>query len=115
MAFIMKEGVLDTYLPEKGESVVTIPAGVHTIQEHAFDEVLSLEELIVPEGVRRIGNAAFARCKNLKKVTLPKSLECIDDDAFVFCESLTEILVPEKANIRIGSVFSCTPWLDQKK
>ena len=45
----------------------------------------------IPEGVTSIGNYAFDGCTGLTSVTIPESVTSIGDDAFRDCTGLTEI------------------------
>ena len=112
MAFIIKNGILHAYYPEKGETTVTIPAGVHTICDRVFEGNKTIETLIVPEGVTRIEWGACKECTALRRVVLPKSVTFIGDYAFSFCEALEEVVIPEEADAVIErETFLKTPWL----
>lgn len=58
-----------------------LPSGLQKIQERAFFDDPSLDEVILPEGIRSIGSKAFA-WSGLRRINLPDSLEFIADDAF---------------------------------
>ena len=62
----------------------------------------SAEEFTVPEGVVSIGEGAFNLAMNLKKVVLPDSLKEIGRHAFKECSSLEEI-TPVWISFIIGS------------
>ena len=50
-----------------------------------------LTEYTIPDGVTSIGNGAFNFCKNLTSITIPDSVTSIGDGAFSFCENLTSV------------------------
>ena len=76
---------------ESGLTRVTIPGGVRTIEEGAFDSCASLEEVVIEDGVKKIGESAFGGCKWLKTVTIPASVREISDYAFFGCPTLNTI------------------------
>ena len=69
-----------------GETL-TIPRDVTRIEDEAFRDDISLDEVILPEGLKTIGAYAFAG-SSVKRMYLPKSLSSIDPTAFDECENL---------------------------
>ena len=65
-----------------------------TLDEYAFFEQRSLEEVELPEGLTVIEECTFARCTALKSVKLPSSLTTIGSHAFEHC-ALTSIELNE--------------------
>ena len=63
-------------------AVLTIPAGVRTIQAEAFQGDVSLYAVTITGSVKTIGARAFADCLNLRNVTIPKNVTSIAGDAF---------------------------------
>lgn len=63
-------------------AMLTIPAGVRTIQAEAFRGDASLYAVTISGSVKTIGARAFADCLSLRKVTIPASVTSIAGDAF---------------------------------
>jgi hypothetical protein len=74
---------------------VTIPEGVTSISNYAFDSCSNLTSVIIPNSVTSIGYSAFQSCTGLTSITLPESLTSISNGAFQNCSSLTSIDLPE--------------------
>jgi len=69
------------------DAVVTVPATVNgtrvtIIEQNAFENNLSIQQVILPEGLIEIKNYAFENCTNLAEVNFPSTLETIDAYAF---------------------------------
>ena len=73
---------------------VTIPNGVKSIGNMAFDWCKSLKSVTIPASVTSIGDSAFRRCESLKSVTIPNGVKSIGNVAFSGCTSLTSITIP---------------------
>ena len=63
------------------DNVLTLPAGLKTIEEEAFYGDTSIDSVTLPQGILEIRARAFAN-SSLKTVNLPDSLTFIADDAF---------------------------------
>lgn len=61
------------------------------IDQEAFKECTSLEEIKLPEMVMRIYDAAFQDCKSLKSITFPPNLNSFASDSLLGCKGLSEI------------------------
>ena len=68
--------------------VLTLPAGLITIEEEAFSG-LPCEAVIIPDGCTSIGPRAFADCASLVYAEIPSSVISIAEDAFDGCPLLT--------------------------
>jgi hypothetical protein len=84
----------------------TIPDGVTTIGDWAFDDCLSLASVAMPNSVTHIGNCAFAYCGSLTNITLSKSLTTIGYHAFGEC-SITSIRIPDGVTSVGTNLFFC--------
>ncbi|MBQ3703825.1 MAG: leucine-rich repeat protein [Oscillospiraceae bacterium] len=62
--------------------MISLPAGLETVEAEAFRGDTSLRYVIVPEGTKTIGDGAFADCGGLWMVLLPESVTSIAADAF---------------------------------
>ena len=75
-------------------SEVTIPEGVQSIGDCAFEDCNSLTSLTLPSSLQSIGYWAFYDCSSLTSLTLPSSLQSIGEGAFWGCRSLTSLYIP---------------------
>ncbi len=74
---------------------IVIPESVTRISNHAFQGCESLTEIVIPNGVTSIGTQAFAWCSSLTEIVIPNGVTRIEHGAFEYCSSLTEIVIPE--------------------
>ena len=75
---------------------IIIPDSVELMEEGVFSGCVALEEVVLPKGISRIEDAMFWGCSSLKKVVFyPNSVSKIGAGAFYKCTSLTEIVIPE--------------------
>ena len=107
--FDIQNGVLKGYRGPGG--VVTIPSGVTTIGERAFDRCTSLTGVIIPDGVTTIDNYAFRGCTGLKSVTIPDSVTTIGYQAFDGCSSLKSVTIPDSVTSLADNAFPSTTQL----
>ena len=64
-----KDGTeLVAYPAAKDATTYTIPNGVTTIRDYAFDKCTNLTEVTIPSSVATIGKGAFANCTNLATI-----------------------------------------------
>lgn len=77
---------------------ITIPEGVTTIENSAFDQN-NLTEVTLPSSVMTIGKRAFTG-NNITKINLPNNLRVLDDYSF-YGNQITEIKLPESL-VKIG-------------
>ena len=94
-----KDGkILIRYAPGKTDTTFSIPDGVTSISDYAFDECTSLTSVTIPDSFTSISNYAFYGCTNLASVTIPDSITSISDYVFDKCTSLASIDVdPDNA------------------
>ena len=87
---------------------ITIPEGVTTICDYAFQDCYSLANITIPESVTSIGHEAFSGCRNLRSITIPESVTSIGHEAFSGCRNLRSITIPESvASIGDGAFKGC--------
>lgn len=69
----------------------TVPEGVTTIHDAAFNSRLWLESVILPDSVTVIGEGAFSFCPSMTTFQLGKGITQIGEMAFSFCDSLAGV------------------------
>ena len=74
---------------------INIPYSVTSIGGSAFSYCLSLTEITIPDSVTEIGERAFENCSSLKSITIPGSVTEIKYDTFRWCRQLSSIIILE--------------------
>lgn len=70
---------------------ITIPSTVAEIQEDAFYECVSLENIVFEGSISNINANTFYGCTSLKSITLPTGVRNIYGFAFYGCSNLAEV------------------------
>ena len=96
------------------KGAVTIPDGVTSIGDCAFDGCSGLMSVTIPDGVTRIGASAFSGCSGLTSVTIPNSVTSIGTDAFYICTYLTSVTIPDSVTSIGDSAFKYTPFYNNQ-
>ena len=105
---LIVDGVLNSFAPY-GLTEYSIPEGVTSIGEIAFQGYSSLESISIPDSVTSIRDYAFRGCSSLESITLPDSVTSIGYSAFYGCSSLASITIPEGVTSIGDEAFSgCT-------
>ena len=99
------KGIGDHAFSSSAVQRVTIPAGVESIGNYAFDHCASLTNMVVPQSVRSIGSYAFWYCTSLVGANLPQGLESIGDHAFSNCQAMTSVSLPDTLTSLGASAF----------
>ncbi len=73
---------------------ISIPKGVTSIGDGAFQHNPALEKVHLPKGLTSIGKNAFYGCDSLSTINLPESISEIGDSAFYGCRGLEFISIP---------------------
>ena len=77
-------------------TILTIPSCIESIEEYAFQGMISVEEVRFGNNIdlTQIPDGAFSSCTSLTSIVIPKTVEYIGDGAFENCESLENIVIP---------------------
>ena len=87
-----KDGkMLHSYPAGRTDTAFSVPAGVETLNYHAFDSAVYLQQVTLPKGLLTIEGVAFQNCQALTDVTLPGSITFIGNSAFYYCQNLATI------------------------
>lgn len=70
---------------KKADASFTIPSGVTSIANGAFNNCGGLTSITIPNGVKSIGEEAFSICYGLTSVTIPDGVTSIGKSAFYHC------------------------------
>ena len=85
---------------------VSIPVGVTSIGDHAFEGYSGLTSMTIPNGVTSIGFSAFSGCRGLTSVTIPDSVTNVERNVFHGCDGLTSVTIPAcMCNNRLAELF----------
>ena len=89
---------------------ITIPAGVTSIGNHAFNSCTSLTSVTFAAGSRitTISDAAFNSCTSLTSINIPQSVTSIGASAFNNCESLARVTF--NGTIASANFSTATPF-----
>ena len=70
---------------------IGIPGSVITIEDYAFAECLDLENIVISNSVTKLGEAVFVECESLKSVTIGNGIKEIPMGTFYYCDALESI------------------------
>lgn len=93
VVFSRDRGVL-IFCPRGKQGSYSIPDGVTSVADSAFQYCSGLTEIEIPDSVTVIEAEAFEYCSGLTKVTIPDSVTELGGRAFSYCENLEEIVMP---------------------
>ena len=87
----------------------TIPNGVTSIDNNAFNDHTGLTSISIPVSVTSIGHDAFYGCIRLTCVSLPDSVISINSRAFSGCSGLTSVSIPNTiTSIKLATFYGCS-------
>lgn len=97
-------GLKDAY---KTSTILTIPNGVVTIGDNAFNNYTALENITISNTVTKIGEYAFKSCSSLTAVNYEENskLSSIGKFAFKYCKKLQNIIIPSSVKSIGNSAF----------
>ena len=103
--------VLVKYKGKGGD--VTIPNGITSIGERAFEHCRNLTSINIPDSVTSIGERAFSGCDSLTSINIPNSVISIGKCAFFCCASLASITIPSSVSSIGKGAFTWCYALDK--
>lgn len=74
---------------------ITLPEGIDTIGDYAFQGCRGLTSIEIPSSVTELGLSAFSDCTSLQSVTLGVGILRIGGGAFRNCTALKSIIIPQ--------------------
>lgn len=72
-------------------ALTSLPEGITSIGQSAFENCDNLALTSLPEGITKIYGSAFSNCTGLTLTSLPSSLTYLGNHAFYGCTGLTSI------------------------
>lgn len=87
--------ILDKMFTKLSVQSITLPAGIKSIGNNAFDDCEELTSINIPAGVQRIGHEAFNHCDALTSISIPASVTTIGYSAFRQCKSLNTLRIED--------------------
>ena len=84
----------------------TIPNGIETIAQCAFENCRTVNIVNMPSSLRKIGWMAFGKCKNLTSVSMNSELHEIGMYAFEDCAKLANVVIPQSVKILGAFAFN---------
>lgn len=100
------------YFYGRKDTDFTVPESVKAIGRRAF-EFSNLVRITLPEGLESIAQTAFDSCKKLEEINLPESLTTIESYAFQTCTALKEIAIGANVASIHSSSFAGTKALEK--
>ena len=109
-----KDGYILTSASGCADSVINIPSiyndlPVVEIYELAFNNLNTVERVLIPDTVTSINLYAFMGCTSLKEIVIPKSLTYISSSVFESCEKLENVYYTGTIADWCNIVFEDTP------
>ena len=72
---------------------VTIPSGVTSIGQYAFQDCTAITNITFPSGLTNIGAYSFQRCTGITSITIPNTVRTVGNQAFYSCTGLTSVKI----------------------
>ncbi|MBQ8536429.1 MAG: leucine-rich repeat domain-containing protein [Clostridia bacterium] len=91
---------------------LTLPEGVETIGDSAFEGCTRLVYADLPSTLKHIGNRAFANGLKARSLVLPAGLESIGNEAFYWAVRLTALELPQGLKTIGAGAFDGCSWLE---
>ena len=84
-----KQITIPSSIAEIGEETSAV-----TIKKAAFQNCISLKEVLLPSTIKLIENETFKNCESLKEIIILSSTKEIGFSVFESCKSLTKVTFP---------------------
>ena len=81
---------------------ITIPNGITSIDNYAFESCYILTSIIIPDGITNINYAVFRNCYSLISITIPDTITTIGNEAFYGCYSLKNVIMEKTTPPTLG-------------
>ncbi len=92
---------------------IIIPNEITAIGQYAFSYCSNLKNITIPDSVTSIGQHAFFECSSLISAILPKDLTTIENYLFFNCSNLTDIIIPVNVTgIGTSAFYGCSSFTD---
>jgi hypothetical protein len=90
---------------------ISLPSGLISLGNNAFDGAAALTSIVIPEGVTSLGENAFKDATALKSVTIPSTVTSIGEGTFSSATALTSVTIPSGVTSIGNYAFSGTAAL----
>ncbi len=91
--------------PGPSDITITLPEGLITIEDGAFNGCTSLTNVVFPETLLRIDNYAFENCSSLTAISIPNNLS-VGYSVFANCTSLRSVALLKTTETISEGAFS---------
>jgi len=99
----------DAFIDQSQITEITLPNGLLSIEDCAFEFCTGLTEVVIPDTVTYAGLCAFNCCYNLKSIQLSNSLTEIAVQLCYSCKSLEEVVIPDSVKVIGDGAFAECP------
>ena len=104
-----KDKTVLLHMPVTFSGSYSIPVGVKTINNRAFQACTGLTDVVIPNTVTGIRDGAFSGCTGLTEIVIPDSVGNIGNEAFYQCTGLTDLTIGNGVfGIGEYAFFQCT-------
>lgn len=97
-AFTVPNGVVELYQSafagNSSINLISLPSSLTTIGPNAFNNCVSLRNVVIPVNVSVIGASAFAGCSHITTATIEAAIKMLPPNAFKDCGSMQSIVLP---------------------
>lgn len=93
------------YPPRRSGAEFSIPNGVCSISESAFQSAWGIKNIILPTSLVELSTSAFSGCSTLAQINIPHGMVTIPQSAFLGCIALKSIELPDTVTNIGNSAF----------
>ncbi len=102
------EDAEEEYEPNEDIYELTVPEGIKTLGEKAFESCTKLKIVHLPESLLTIEDGCFKYCTELEQINIPSRVEKIGLECFVGCENISTVIIPSSVKDMEGAFKFCT-------